>query len=337
MKTSSESRVVALVCALTVAAPFLPSIARAADVSAEDMATARKLYNEGRELRDKGDVEGAIKKFEQAHTLAATPITGYELGKTHLQLGHLVQAREAFLSVARVEVAKDESKNSAKARTESAKLAEELRARIPSLRIVPDGLAAGATAVVLIDGVPLPGNTVGVPYAVNPGAHEVVVTVVDAEGQATQKVEVAEGETREIKVDVSALVPVKKVAPKPIVSPQPRPAPATSPLVWIGFGIAGVGIATGAVTGAMSLSKASSVKDQCDDTRCPRTVQSDLDSGKTLGTVSTIAFGVGIVGLAIGVVGLVSGGRSTEAPKAASKSFVTPYFGGLSAGVQGAF
>ncbi|MGZ3476462.1 MAG: tetratricopeptide repeat protein [Polyangiales bacterium] len=342
MTTSSRRlRAVAFGAALSLAVPFAPRIALADPTpTGEDMATARKLYNQGRELRDKGNIEGALEKFKQAHALAATPITGYELGKTHMQLGQLVQAREAFLSVARVAVTKDESKNSAKAREESEKLAEELRTRIPTVRVTLKSLATGAVASVSIDGTTLPQNAIAVPYAVNPGKHEIVVTVVDAEGSATEHVEVKEGEARDVEVNVVALVPVKKVAPKPVVAtpPAPEPKKSVSTLTYVGFSVAGVGIIAGTVTGIMSLSKASTVKDQCDGTRCPRTVQSDLDSSKSLGTISTIAFGVGIAGLAVGVIGLFTSGSSSEpAPKAASKPFVSPYVGGLSAGIHGAF
>lgn len=336
------NRAAAVVAALSLASASAPRIARA-DSSAEDMATARKLFNQGKELRDKGDLKGALEKFKQAHALGTTPITGYELGKTHLQLGQLVEAREAFLSVARLEVAKDESKNSAKARAESEKLADDLKARIPTVHVVLDGLAAGATPTVSIDGVALPATAVNVPYAVNPGKHDILVTVQGAEGDAKGNVEVKEGEAKDVTVDVSALKPVQKPVVTTTTTTLPPPPPpekkSVSPLVFIGFGVGAAGLIAGGVTGLMSMSKASTVKDQCDGNTCPRTVQSDLDSGKTLGTISTISFAVGAAGIVVGVIGLAMGGSSSKSDSGdkSAKVHVTPWIGLGSAGLSGAF
>ncbi len=56
-------------------------------------------------------------------------------------------------------------------------------------------------------------------------------------------------------------------------------------------------------------SKASAVKSACDDSTCPRSVDGDLQSGRTLAIVSNVTFGAAGVGVAIGIVGLVLAGR----------------------------
>jgi len=84
----------------------------------------------------------------------------------------------------------------------------------------------------------------------------------------------------------------------------------------------------------MALSKKSSVDEECVDNRCPPSTHDDIDSGRTLGNVSTIAFIVGGVGAAVGVYGLLSG--SSE-PAEAETARAEPWIGLGSAGVRGRF
>ncbi|MEA2751661.1 MAG: hypothetical protein QOI41_5804, partial [Myxococcales bacterium] len=56
--------------------------------SAGDLATARSALKEGLALREKGDLLGALGRLTTAHDLVPTPVTAFELGKTHLLMGH---------------------------------------------------------------------------------------------------------------------------------------------------------------------------------------------------------------------------------------------------------
>src|SRR5690242_13340717 len=102
--------------------PALASVASvaSAEPTAADLESARDLFKEGQALRAKGDLEGALTKFKAADALAGTPITGVELGKTLLQMGKLVEAREGFLSVGRIPTKPNESPQTKKARAEAA-------------------------------------------------------------------------------------------------------------------------------------------------------------------------------------------------------------------------
>ena len=93
-----------------------------------------------------------------------------------------------------------------------------------------------------------------------------------------------------------------------------------SPLVYAGFGTAAAGILVGSVTGFLTLSKTSTLRDACRDGRCPPSSQSDIDSASATGAVSTVAFVIGGVGLAAGVVGILVRGSSTETPRASGSA-----------------
>lgn len=88
----------------------------------------------------------------------------------------------------------------------------------------------------------------------------------------------------------------------------------TSPptYTWIGFGVAGAGLIVGTLFGADALQSASSAREQCDGTRCPPSAKTFIDQSKTSATISTISFGVALVGAGVGLYGLFSGPEREE-------------------------
>jgi hypothetical protein len=171
-----------------------------AEPSTGDFAQARELLNQGLVLREAGDARAALDKMQAANALAHTPITALELGRTYAALGQLVEAREVLLSVARLGERAEETDRSKAARVESDRLAEELRSRIPTVTLRVRGVAAESAAVTL-DGKLLPSEALHGPRLVDPGHHIVTArapsgAVVDAE------LELAEGETRSIDLDL---------------------------------------------------------------------------------------------------------------------------------------
>ncbi len=340
MTTSSRSLAVAVALSLALPLPFVP-VARAAP-SAADMESARQLFNEGKDLREKGDLVGARDKFRAAHALGQTPITGIELGKTHMLLGELVEAREAFLSVGRIPVASDETKKSADARVECDKLAGDLKARIPAVKIILVGVPAGASARVTVDGEEIPSAALGERRSVNPG-HHVLIARVGSGPEAKAEIDLKESETRDVTLVVDAgAKPASATPPSgPTIPPTAnnntftaKPGvdePShTSPLVYVGFGLAAVGVIAGGITGAMALGKASDVKTECPNSTCASDKKALLDDTKTFANISTISFAVAGGGVVLGIIGLMKKSPSDQAG-------IRPYLGVGSVGLTGAF
>jgi hypothetical protein len=329
--TSSNARAIAVAAVVCIAAAaFAPDLALAQEPSASDLETARDLNKQGKELRAQGRLQEALEKFRAAHDLGRTPVTGIELARTQVLLNQLVEAREVCLGIARMPVASDETERSASARIEAAKLADDLRPRIPSITLHVTGVPAGKTAVVAIDGRALPAAAIGQPHKLNPGAHVVVARVENGpESRAT--VDVKEGETR----DVSLAVELPK-APL-VVTPKPAPAPPQrNKVAIVGFTIAGTGVAIGTMTGLLASSKKSNLDTLCSaDKKCGPNAYDDLDSARTWGTVSTFAFVIGGIGLAIGVYGLIEKEEKKDERQPAAR--VTPFIGPGSVGIHGAF
>ena len=132
LRRSRRRAVLALALSLALT-PASAALAQPQEPGAPAMATARTLYKEGKELRDKGDLKGALQKFQAAHALGQTPVTGIELARTYAAVGRFVEAREVCLWIGRTPVAGDETSKSADARADAAKLAEDMKPRIGSL------------------------------------------------------------------------------------------------------------------------------------------------------------------------------------------------------------
>ncbi|AKT38668.1 tetratricopeptide repeat protein [Chondromyces crocatus] len=84
----------------------------------------------------------------------------------------------------------------------------------------------------------------------------------------------------------------------------------------IAFGVAGVGVGVGAVTGLMSFGVASDLEKSCDVSgRCPESERATKDKGMTLATVSTVSFVLAGVAAAAGVTLVVlRPGKSSQEP-----------------------
>lgn len=276
-----------------------------------DKETARELFREGQELREKGDHEAAVEKLSRAHALVGTPITAVELARTHVELKHFVQARELLLSVARIPASANESEQTRAARREAAEISDQLRPRIATLKIALVRVPPERTPQVSVDGVTVaPAALPG--YRVDPGRHEVIARVGQG-APARTEVTVGEGETKDV-----------SLAPEVLDEPAPPPPPAnehaaplspppaistrtdeTSSLVYIGFGLGAVGLTVGTITGVLALSKAGT--SECEGTRCTSAGISDIESGRTLALVSTISFVAGVAGAGLGIYGLTFG------------------------------
>jgi hypothetical protein len=312
-----------------------------AQPSAADMETARTLYQQGRQLREQGNVAAAMDKFKAAHALAGTPVTGIHLAQSQADLGLLVEARETCLSILRMQVKPDETERSVEARRDAAKLAELLEPRIPSLVVRVDGVNQGVTPTVTIDGQAMPAAALGMVRKVNPGRHEVRVA---ASGylEAMEQLSLAEGESRELALTLRPAPPGSE-QPAAVVPPPgamaPRPPPRNerkegmSPFAVAGFVVAGSGAAVGTLSGLLAMQQASELEDKCTGNECPPDAHGDLDNGRMFGTVSTVAFGVAAVGLTVGIVALLAQDDEPEAPPPR----VSPWVGLGSAGVGGVF
>jgi hypothetical protein len=323
--------------------------------SAADIETARQLYNQGIELRDKGDTKGALEKLKAAHALGNTPITGLELCKMHATVGQPVEAREVCLGVGRLPPLAGETSRSQDARNEAAKVAEDMRPKISIVRLHITGVPQGREPIVMVDGAPVPLAALGEARAVNPGKHDVSARVGSGPETRSQ-IDLSPGESKDVTLPVTAIhEPVAAPAPGPGEAYPPghgeRPPPKerTNTLATVSFVAGGIGVGVGAITGIVALSNKSDLDKSCTNKQCGVADHSALDSAKRWGNVSTTFFVIGGVGLVVGLVATLAAPKSVgqaPAPKALalgsstpkkSALSVTPELGPGGVGIHGAF
>lgn len=286
--------------ALLLAGVLAASPAQAEGPSAADRESARALMDKGHDAYDSGHFGEALRPFEQAHALMKLPTTGLWLARTREKLGRLVEARDVALEASRLPVQANESEALGKARREAEALAAALAPRIPTLELEVVGAPPEAVTVVL-DGDRLSPAAVGIPRKLDPGCHTLVAR---AEGYRTveQEVELAEGATRHV---VLTLQPGEAGAPARADGAPPAVESGIPTLAYLGFGLGAAGLAAGSVTGVLALSRASDAEAQCSAGRCPPAARDEIDASNTFADVSTVSFGVGLAGLALGVLVVV--------------------------------
>jgi hypothetical protein len=271
--------------------------------SAADKETARSLVLLGDEKMAARDFQAALKAYRGADAIMGVPTTGIEVGRAEIALGLLAEATDTLLRVSRYPTAPDEPEAFAKARREAGKLAESLPARIPTLTIDVAGVAEGTEFQVTLDGKPVELATLGLPRKVNPGKHRIVAEAVGG-ARAETAIELPEREHRDVRLTLR--LPSDSggsTGGDDGGSDESGPAFADWDLIcYVGAAVGGGGLLLGAITGGVSLSIASDVKDECAGDVCPTSVEDDADQSLTLGHVSTVGFvlaGAGAVTAAV--------------------------------------
>jgi hypothetical protein len=280
--------------------------------AAGDPATAREQLKMGYTLAEDGKCSEALPHLLESLRLDPKAITLINLadceekvGKLTDALGHWVDAR-------------------ARARAEGQKPIEDeatlrlnaLEPRVPRLTIVRSAWAP-SDAVVERDGVVLGAPSMNVPLPVDPGAHSIVVK---AKGRpdATTQLTLAEGESKRIELDEGEGTTVDPPPSSGEISPSP--SRWTDPIVVTGASLFVVGAAVGSITGLMAMGAGSRARTDCPADRCTSQELDSVETGRTVATVSTVAFIAAGAGVALGVYGYFRGGKKTDPSVAVSFS-----------------
>jgi hypothetical protein len=356
MKATFASQKRAL-CTVFAAATMLlaqvPSALAQSQPSAEDMESARVLFNKGREARTAGDMTAALEHFKAAHALGRTPITGIELAKTHQALNQWVEARELCMSIQRLPVAPDETQRSDQARADAVKCAADSKAQLGELKLTFRVYNAGkdekaamlvpatdpmfAEVEVQIDGKKTPTAAFSAVRQLNPGTHQVEASFVGGQ-KNTQSVTITKGNLTELELSLMRPPPEERVkvggngggieAPKKM-----------SVLVPIGLTVAGVGLVTMLVSGGIALSTQGDISRECPTKICPASfpLAENKDRANTWATIGSVGLGVMLVGGVVALAGflLPTNNKSEDAKAARAKSRSQFAFTGT--GVYGVF
>jgi hypothetical protein len=268
-----------------------PSLALAQPVSSATRASARLLAEEGLALSDRGDCAGAVEKLTRAHELVKMPTLALFAGNCMVKLGRWVDASEMYLAATRDEVEPGAPAAQRRAQEDAAAARAALLPRIPTVELVLDAAAAGASVTLAGLGVKRP---------IDPGKH---VVEVKRGGAVTTRELVVEEATHErfVLALPAGVGPVEAPAKSEAVPEAPSPGP------WVVGGVGVAGLVVGAVAGVVMLIEYN-VAAPCSlgpPPTCPRDVTAAANKASSVGRV---AGPVTTVGLVVGGVGVAAGG-----------------------------
>ncbi|HVY30166.1 MAG TPA: hypothetical protein VHB79_26595 [Polyangiaceae bacterium] len=300
------------VLSLALAAAVLQTLTPAhAEEDAANRAAARKLAEDGVAALQNGDPATAVQKLEKAHQMLAVPTVTLWSARALVKRGSWVEAAERLREVKRLPVSGEVAVQE-QAKRDAEKELADLLPHIPNLVVTVADATPGVT--VTLDGVQLPAALLGEERPVNPGQHELVARR-GSERQSVSvsvSVSVADGERKPVELrfnagpaSAAAALPAPP-ATAPTGSDRAAPSSIRGTLAFVALGAGAVGLVVGGVTGLMAVSRNKSLNDNpaCNESLnvCTHAVEDDVNSLRTLRTVSTVGFVAGGVLVASGVV-----------------------------------
>jgi hypothetical protein len=300
-----------------------------AQASVASTASARDAQREGDRLRDAGDLHAALEHYTAAHAVLGEPTSGLRAANAQAELGLLVEARQTAASTAAIARVRGEPPEFARARKAAEKLAAALEPRLSMFEVT---VSPPTPYTLRIDGWVVPENMHTLRFRTNPGDH---VLEVDAPGfrQTSQQFTLSEGAYQLFLVSLARepvpaaevaqapkpAAPVAKVAPPPeppaprapaaVTAPPPEEDPASTAQKtrgYVALAVGGAVLATGAITGVVSLVETSNAKDSCAGDVCPGRLRGKLETADTLATISNVALPLGLLGIGYGLFELLT-------------------------------
>lgn len=290
------SRALVLVVATTVGTLVTTtSTARASDETA-----GVELFERGKAAANRHDWAGACPMFAESFRLLPKVGSVLNLADCEEQLGKLAEARSHWQQG--IDLAR--STGDARRADFAAQRLSRLDTRVPrlTLRLAP---GAPPDTTVSRDGVDVGAASLGVGMPVDPGAHT-IVTSAPGRAKHAQDVSLKEGEARTLVVAPGDALPAAAAQ-----TPEGATASESSSSTWSGRrtaalvlgGVGVVGLGIGTFFGLTTASKKSDANGHCDASlACDATGVQLLHDAHVDGDVSTAAFIVGGVALAVGAV-----------------------------------
>jgi hypothetical protein len=320
-----------------------------------DRATARALGTDGQQALEGKDYKTAEDRFRRADSLVHAPTLMLGLARALAGQGKYVEAQETYNRIVREGLPPTASETFKRALADAKKEVDSVSPKIGGATISVHTSGGGdvPNAKVVLDGSPLSTASLGIRRSIDPGPH---VLQASAEGfkPAELRFVVAEGGS----VDEPVTLEAEPTAPLPPSASTATQLPATpvgaeqpvssggagvrGVLPWVAFGVGAAGLGVGAVTGFIAMGKHSDIQTKCGGAVCTPSdnASGDIDSYHTVATISTVGFIVGGVGVAAGVVLLLTRPKTESVAPAAPPQAglrVTPLIGLGSIGAVGSF
>ena len=292
-RASARSATTLVGCGVLALALATTRSAGADELGPAPAPSAEQLFQEARALVEKGDYAAACPKLDASQKLDPAVGTQFNLADCYEHLGRTATAFALFEEVARIARSAGKFERERSARERATALAPKLA------RLHLDVKATAPGLDLRIDDQPVAPEAVAKASPIDPGTRRIVASAPShASWEATFVAQA--GAVVEVSVPELADTTVRP-PPPPAVVLASSSTQRTLALVAGGVGLAGV--AVGAISGIIAVSKRSAAQDECPSDvfrfRCPtESGVAAWSSATTAGNVSTISFVAGGVFLA---------------------------------------
>ncbi|HRI68336.1 MAG TPA: hypothetical protein PK156_29105 [Polyangium sp.] len=324
MTTSQRFSTQVCLVATTVASLVLGHGHVVAD-EVDPKAQAQALFLEGRAAIDANDWDTGCPKVRRSLEVFAVANSHFTVALCDEREGHIAAALEHWERGLGLVEPSDQRAKVAKERIAA------LDPRVPRIRVVTPPGAIGAS--IWLDDVQLTPAIMANPVRVDPGKH---VLVVRKKGREDNRREILleEKERTEFVATIGEVAkpdsaPVSSATTAPVASsssPPIRPKPPMHPRKFAGFVIGGVGVASllvSAGTGIGALEAHGALEEQkCGANGTGVCPKDEVSSYKGLFAANAVTFGVGLAGVAAGVVLILTAPKNSGSDT--SKLSLTP-------------
>lgn len=327
------------------AAAFASLILSSTPSFADNENEAKDLFARGREYRQKNDCGSAAPLFRKAYALFPQGLGNLRnLAECEEQLGHFASSRRAWLDLKRALLTAPPDRKYDGWEKDAEDSAARLKAKVASFVVdvyvkSPEGeaLAHEKTGVeIFVNGESVGPTLVGTPLERDPGTYRIRAQIADAE-PVEQIVKLSPGENPHVTIRLTRV-------PKPVAAQQPpgftEPPPVekasggTRTIGWVLVGVGGAALVGGGITLLVRQSAMSDLDSQCPEGAGGRTcdpakradIESIVDRGKTMSTLSSILLPVGVVGVGAGIALIVT---SRPSSSSGQSIVVTPTASGI--------
>lgn len=283
-----------------------------AEPSAADKSLATQLFKEGRNLVDQGHVPEGCRKLEESQRLDPGGGTLLNVALCHEKEGRTATAWTEFTEALGQAKKDDRAQRIELAQSHITALEptlSHLSIQIPQSSDLPD-------LEIRRDGSSIRRAAWGTAMPVDPGEH---VVEASAPGKLPWKQSVtvgAKSDTKTITIPALDLAPVAPAAAGGSTTEPPSAAvdarsSARSPAPWVALGFGVVGLGVGSYLGLHAMSLQRTADRECTP-RCNGQGSSDTSEAIKFANLSTVGFGVGIVGVGLGTFLLLTGGPAAS-------------------------
>jgi hypothetical protein len=276
-------------------------------------AAAEALFDQARAAMAAGSYDIACARFRDSDKLDPAVGTRFNLADCEEKRGRLATAWSLFRGVM-TDLAQDDDR-----RPIAEERAKNLEPRLPIVTLVRTKHTPTKVRV-RVDGVELGEASYGVPLPMDPGQHDLSIVAEQGAQPESRAFSVKEAQTMQIPLQLAGAEPA---AEQPAADAAPAVADDGSRRRWalIAGGIGAGGVVFGSVTGLVTLSKKSTADANCSNSRemCNSVGVDANESGKTFAMLSTLGFGVGVVGLGVGTYLWLTSPAHPSAPAATAR------------------